>query len=46
MPILLWVVFPFALWSACMDCTGLGCNEKGVSEFGAVKVGQDKPTEF
>jgi len=37
MPILLWVVLPFALWSACMDHVGLArsVDEKDMSEFGS-----------
>jgi hypothetical protein len=34
MPILLWVIFPFAIWSACVDAAAF---QSKVS---------DKPTEF
>jgi hypothetical protein len=34
MPILLWVVFPFAVWSACMDQALFPRAERYGKEFG------------
>jgi len=34
MPILLWVVFPFAVWSACMDQARSAQRRDTPKEFG------------
>ena len=39
MPILLWVVLPFAVWSACL-------SQASLSQARLVRTTSGKPTEF
>ena len=39
MPILLWVIFPYVMWSACVDLVGTGAAEPTEDP-----AGEEKPS--